>query len=81
MSKDWITPEDYKKGYKRVNIQLPLNVAIRLNSTAQNKGISQPGTLAKMFVYEGLNVKVKNGDVILPGQTELFTESKNRKEK
>lgn len=81
MSREWITKEDYKKGYKRVNIQLPLDVAIRLNSTAQNKGIAQPGTLAKMFVYEGLNVKVQNGDVILPGQTELFTQGKKGKDK
>ncbi len=81
MNSDWITEGDYRKGYKRVNLQLPLDVAVKLNSAAKNKGISQPGTFAKMLVYEGLDIKVVNGDVVLPGQTELFTKEKKKKGK
>jgi len=76
--KEWITQEDYKRGYKRVNLKFPLDVAIRLNSIAQSKGIEHAGTLAKMYVYEALNIKIKDGELILPGQTELFTQGKEK---
>lgn len=75
--KQYITAEDIKRGYKRVNMTISIPAARKLVQIADTKG-QGPTTYATLLFNEKLNAEIKkqNNSTELPGQTELFGKGK-----
>jgi len=72
-----LTKEDYERGYKRINLLLPISAVEKLLKRSRKEGLT-PTTLAKSFVFGNLNMRVED-DHFLPGQINVFDKPKNKR--